>query len=107
MRESRQLLCQNFTARKIARTLGRAPSTITRELSRNICDGVYASKSAEDCAAKRRTQARLVSKLHKESILFGIVHHLLCIRWSTEQISMTLSATNPMGHRRRVQHETI
>jgi len=98
---------QNFTVREIARTLGRAPSTITRELSRNSCDGAYASKSAEGCAAKRRMQARPVPKLHKESILFGIVHHLLCIRWSPEQISMTLSATYPKGHEHRVSHETI
>jgi IS30 family transposase len=93
--------------REIALTLGRAPSTITRELSRNSCDGAYASKSAEGCAAKRRMQARPVPKLHKESILFGIVHHQLCIRWSPEQISMTLSATYPKGNEHRVSHETI
>jgi IS30 family transposase len=55
---------QNFTVREIARTLGRAPSTITRELSRNSSDGVYASKSAEVCSAKRRIQARPFPKLH-------------------------------------------
>jgi IS30 family transposase len=84
---------QNLTVREIIRKLGRAPSTITRELSRNSCDGVYSSKSDEDFAVRRRMQARPVSKLHKESILFGITHHLLCIRWSPAQISMTLSAT--------------
>ncbi len=93
--------------REIARTLGCAPSTITRELIRNSCDGLYASKSAEGCAAKRRMQARPAPRLHKESILFGIVHHLLCIRWSTEQISMTLSATYPKGHEHRASEETI
>ena len=71
---------QKFTVREIARTLGRAPSPITLELSRNSCDGVYASKSAEVCSAQRRIQARLVPKLHNESILFGIVHHLLCLK---------------------------
>lgn len=39
--------------------------------------------------------------------MFGIVHHLLCIRWSPEQISMTLSATYPKGHEHRVSYETI
>ncbi len=97
----------NFTAREIARTLGRAPSTITRELSRNSCDGAYASKSAEGCAAKRPMQARPVPKLHKESILFVIVNHLLCIRWSPEQISITVSATYSKGHEHRVLQETI
>ena len=56
---------QKFTVREIARTLGRAPSTITRELSRNSCDGVYANKSAEVCSAKRRIRARPVPKLHQ------------------------------------------
>jgi len=98
---------QNFTVCEIARKLGHAPSTITKELSRNSCYGVYASKSAEACAVKRRMQARTGPKLHKESILFDIVHHLLCIRWSPEQISMTLSATYPKSHEYRVSHETI
>ena len=71
---------QKFTVREIALTLRRAPSTITRELSRNSSDGVYASKSAEVCSAQRRIQARPVPKLHNESILFGIVHHLLCLK---------------------------
>lgn len=88
-------------------TLGRAPTTIARELSRNSCYGVYARKSAEGCAAKRRMQARPVPKLNKESILFGIFQHLLCIRWSPEQISMTLSATYRKGYEHRVSHETI
>jgi IS30 family transposase len=98
---------QSFTVREIARTLWRSPSTVSRELARNSIGGQYASKSADGCAAKRRIQARPVPKLHKESIQFGIVHHLLCIRWSPEQISMTLSATYPKGHEHRVSHETI
>ena len=98
---------QKFTVSEIARTLGRAPSTITRELSRNSIGGHYASKNAQVCAAQRRIQARPDPKLHNESVLFGIVHHLLCIRWSPEQISMTLSATYPKGHEHRVSHETI
>ena len=98
---------QKFTVREIARTLGRSPSTITRELDRNSIGGHYASKSAQACTAKRRIQGRPEPKLHQESVLFGIVHHLLCIRWSPEQISMTLSATYPKGHEHRVSHETI
>jgi IS30 family transposase len=93
---------QKFTVREIARTLGRAPSTITRELNRNCTGGHYASKPAVVCAAERRIKARPDPKLHNESVLFGIVHHLLCIRWSPEQISMTLSATYPKGHEHRV-----
>jgi IS30 family transposase len=92
--------------REIARTLGRAPSTITRELNRNSIDGYYASKAAVVCAAEQRIKDRYVPKLHQESVLFGIVHHQLCIRWSPEQILMILSATYPKGHEKRVSHET-
>jgi IS30 family transposase len=98
---------QNFTVRDIARTLGRGPSTITRELNRNSIGGHYASKPAVVCVAERRIKARSAPKLHQESVLFGIVHHLLCIRCSPEQISMALSATYPKGHEHRVSHETI
>jgi IS30 family transposase len=98
---------QKFTVLEISRTLGRSPSTVSLELGRNNIGGHYASKSAEVCSVMRRMESRPVPKLHKESILFGIVHYLLCIRWSPEQISMTLSATYPKGHEHRVSHETI
>ena len=46
-------------------------------------------------------------KLHSESILSALVIHLLRLRWSPEQIALTLARLYPPGHEYRVSHETI
>ena len=46
-------------------------------------------------------------KLHSESILSALVIHLLRLRWSPEQIALTLERLHPSGHEYRVSHETI
>lgn len=46
-------------------------------------------------------------KLHNDTILFGVVQHLLCQCWSPEQIAMTMARIHPKGHEYRVSHETI
>jgi IS30 family transposase len=96
-----------FTVRKIVRTLGRSPSSVSRELSRNCIGGHYASKITDVCFANRPIQDRHAPKLHKESIPFGIAHNFLYIRWSPEQISMTLSATYPRAHEQHLSRETF
>jgi IS30 family transposase len=98
---------QNFTVRKIARTLGRSRSPIGRELDPHSIGGHSARKPAVVCASVRRLKARLVRKPHKEGVLFAIGYHLLCLRWTPAHLSMTLSATYPTDHEHRVSHETI
>jgi transposase, IS30 family len=98
---------QNFSLRAIARVLGRAPSTISREIDRNASQGRYASVVAQRTCAHRRHLARPKPKLHGDSVLFAVVQHFLQTRWSPEQIAMTLAALYPKGHRLRVSHETI
>lgn len=54
---------QGWGIRAIATLQGRSPSTISRELRRNSCDGSYAStpaqrKSAQRKSAQRRIDAR-------------------------------------------------
>jgi IS30 family transposase len=39
--------------------------------------------------------------------LFGLVQHFLLVRWSPEQIALTLARIYPKGHKSRVSHETI
>jgi len=101
------LLQQQFTITQIAQRLKRSSSTISRELKRNTQDGCYASQVATTCARQRRRHGRPARKLHSEGILFGVVHHTLMLRWSPEQISLTLASIYPKGHDLRVSTETI
>ena len=87
------LLQQQFTITQIAQRLKRSSSTISRELKRNTQDGCYASQVATTCARQRCRHGRPARKLHSEGILFGVVHHTLMLRWSPEQISLTLAFT--------------
>jgi transposase, IS30 family len=98
---------QNYTPSAIARVLGRSVSTITRELKRNGVGVAYASAAAQASSQKRRLDARPMRKLHVDSTLFGVVRHFLLLRWSPEQIALTLAHIHPQGHELRVSHETI
>lgn len=101
------LVQQKHSVRAIAQVLGRSPSTISRELRRNAQPAGYASTSARTCAQRRRQQGRPPAKLHRDGILFALMHHFLGQRWSPEQIALTLARIFPKGHEHRVSHETI
>ena len=98
---------QKYSAGEIAKRLKRSTSTITRELKRNAQGSGYCSQAAIRCTQQRRIAARAPKKLHEDGVLFGVVHHFLSIRWSPEQIALTLAHTYPKGHELRVSHETI
>ncbi len=98
---------QNISIRAIARQLQRCPSTISRELGRNSHPCGYASAWAQRLTLQRRRAGRPAIKLHPESILFALVIHLLRLRWSPEQIALTLARLYPLGHEYRVSHESI
>ena len=101
------LLQQKHSVRHIAKVLGRAPSTVSREVHRNgTCNG-YASSPARHSARQRRVHERPCAKLHPDGVLFGLVRHFLALRWSPEQIALTLARIYPKGHEYRVSHETI
>jgi IS30 family transposase len=96
---------QGLGVRAIARVLKRAPATVSRELRRNACEGLYAS--AHGCRQQHRRRARPARKLDVDGVMFGVVRHCLGLRWSPEQIALTLASTYPKGHAWRVSHETI
>lgn len=98
---------QGLGIRAIARVLGRSPATVSRELRRNACDGHYASTPAHDRCRQRRVLARPARKLDAQGVLFGVMRHCLGLRWSPEQIALTLASIYPKGHPYRVSHETI
>ena len=101
------LVQQKYSACEIAKVIKRSTSSVAREIKRNAHNTGYSSQAAQTCAVQRRIQARVPKSLHDNGVLFGVVHCFLCIRWSPEQIAMTLAHTYPKGHELRVSHETI
>ncbi|MBN0588010.1 IS30 family transposase [Pseudomonas aeruginosa] len=98
---------QNHSVRAISRQLHRSPATISRELQRNASSSGYGSAHAQCQSLQRRRCGRPAIKLHPESILASLVIHLLRLRWSPEQIALTLARLYAPGHEHRVSHETI
>jgi IS30 family transposase len=92
--------------RSIAASLGRAPSTVSRELKRNGgCPGYRASKA--DQAAEGRAWRPKPCKLAQNRALARIVAQKLKMLWSPEQIAGWLKCTYPDDENYQVSHETI
>ena len=92
--------------RVIAANLGRAPSTISREVSRNGGKHGYRANQAEQAAWERGLRPK-PCKLRKNRALARIVAHRLRMYWSPEQIAGWLKHTYPKDAGRHVSHETI
>ena len=90
----------------IASRLGRAPSTVSRELARNGGRGDYRAHRA-DRAAWQRARRPQSSKLATNETLRAEVEDKLAIRWSPQQISGWLRHTYPDTEAMHVSHETI
>ena len=95
---------QGCKVRAIARTLQRAPSTISRELVRNDSPSGYHADEAQRAAAARRRQP--ACKLDLDGALWGLIKGLLRQRWSPQQIGGRLKASFPDQPGNRVSHET-
>ena len=92
--------------RFIAKTLGRAPSTISRELRRNGGRQHYRANRADQATwdrAHRPKRCKLVSN----PALALIVARQLKMWWSPEQIAGWLKRTYPDDENYQVSHETI
>jgi IS30 family transposase len=92
--------------RAIARRLGRAPSTISRDVAGNGGRRRYRACRA-DKAAVRRLRRPKSSKLASCPRLRRVVEAKLELRWSPQQISGWLVETFPDDPEMRVSHETI
>jgi IS30 family transposase len=92
--------------RAIARRLGRAPSTISREVGGVAGRAGYRATRAEDraCVAARRPKR---SKLSGSARLRGAVVGMLERRFSPQQISATLRREFPDEPEMRIAPETI
>ena len=92
--------------RAIARRLGRASSTISREVAANGGRRRYRACNA-DKAAVRRMRRPKRSKLVACPRLRAVVEAKLELRWSPQQISGWLVESFPDDPEMRVSHETI
>ncbi|MGW2156848.1 IS30 family transposase [Nonomuraea sp. NPDC001699] len=94
--------------REIARELGRAPSTISREIRRNRhpTGGQYRPHAAQARADARRPRPK-PSKIGQNRELRAYIQEHLHKRWSPEQIVQSLRRTFPERAEMHVCHETI
>jgi IS30 family transposase len=102
---SRGIAC-DLSLRAIAARLGRAPSTVSREVNRNGGLQHYRASRA-DHAAWDRAHRPKPCKLVSEPVLSRLVAGKLRFHWSPEQIAGWLKRTYPERENRQVSHETI
>jgi IS30 family transposase len=99
-------LAAHQSVRSLARVLGRSPSTVSRELSRNGgCDRYRAALADEAAWARARRPKRC--KLADNRPLRKAVASKLRLNWSPEQIAGWLKRTHPGDECNYVSHETI
>jgi len=94
------------SVRAIAASLGRAPSTVSREINRNGGRRQYRASKA-DQAAWDRTHRAKSCKLKKNRELARIVAEKLQLQWAPRQIAGWLKYQYPDDENHQVSHETI
>src|SRR5499427_179256 len=92
--------------RSMARLLGHAPSTVSREIRRNGGYDRYRAAVAEEHAWARARRPKRC-KLANNPRLCQLVASKLELNWSPEQIAGWLKKLYPEDERSRVSHETI
>jgi IS30 family transposase len=93
---------QGLSLRAIATDLARAPSTISREVARNRCNGGgYRPFKADRRTRGRRSRSRRNAYFSAED--YAIVERYLRLDWSPEQVSGFLRVEGPMY----ISHETL
>jgi len=90
----------------MAASLGRAPSTISREIKRNGGRRHYRANKADQAAWDRAHRPK-TCKLVENRALARIVASKLKQRWSPEQIAGWLKKTYPEDENYQVSHEII
>jgi IS30 family transposase len=97
-----------LSMREVARRLGRAPSTVSRELARNAGPrtGAYQPERAHRLAWDRQRRPK-PSKLAQNPVLRCRVQQLPDRRYSPQQVSGRLNVAYPDDPAMRVSHETI
>ena len=104
--EISRALVTGHSIRSIAARIGRAPSTVSREIKRNGGQASYRASQADGAAWERAHRPKRC-KLAQNRALAGVVADKLRALWSPEQIAGWLKHTYPGDESRQVSHETI
>ena len=99
-------LAAGKSRRQMALELGRAPSTISREIRRNQSQRGYRAHSAEYRAQRRARRPKKCLLERNERLRAVVIAKLQC-DWSPRQISGYLIEQFPDDPSMRVSHETI
>lgn len=99
-------LAEGESLRSIARRLGRAPSTISREVKAKGKRSQYRAWWADDVFVRQSVRPK-VGKLSRNPQLRAEVERLLRERWSPRQIAAILKRRYPTRPEMQVSHETI
>jgi IS30 family transposase len=105
---SRQI-ASGFSFRDTAKTLGRSPSTISREIRQSgVVDlKYYRAIFAQHQSNRTRHKLRKTRKLVNNAPLRKFVLFHLAKNWSPEQIAKRLIVLYPNDMAMRISHETI
>ena len=106
--ELSRMLATGASLRRIGAALGRAPSSLSRELTRHHASRVtYRAVAAQHRAQRWATQPRKPRKLAVAPRLRDTVFTLLTQHWSPEQIARGLPQRYPGDPTMRISHEAI
>jgi IS30 family transposase len=92
--------------RTMAHALGRAPSTVSREIGRNGGRQAYRASEA-DASGWQRARRPKGCKLAQNRVLARLVAEKLRLQWSPCQVAGWLKRMYPQDETRQVSHETI
>ena len=92
--------------RSIAVTLGRAPSTVSREIQRNGGRLRYRANRADQAAWEQARRPKMCKLVEKRELAYLVAWKLKQL-WSPEQIAGWLKRTYPEEENFQVSHETI
>jgi hypothetical protein len=106
-RGSRQLELHDRTQHRLPARLGRAPSTVSREIRRNSRGRRHYRALAAQGQAQWRAARQKTAKRAGNAVRRAWVQEKLEQRWSPEQISVMLKREFPGDAEMRVSHETI
>ena len=106
--ELSRLLAMGASLRTIGTVLGRAPSSLSRELARHhVSRWTYRAVAAQHRAQRWAASPRKPRTLAIEPRLRSVVFTLLAQHWSPEQIARGLPQRYPGDPTMRISHEAI